>query len=137
MSSTYNLFISHSWSYSDAYEKVVEMLDKKSYFSYQNFSVPQSDPIHTNGTDRELYIAIKNKIQLTNVVIIMAGVYSTYSKWINKEIEIAQNAFSIPTPILAIQPWGAERTSTVVKTAADMVVGWNTNSIVNGIRDLT
>ena len=40
--------------------------------------------------DAALYTAIKNKIQLCHVVLVVAGVYSTYSKWINKEIEIAQ-----------------------------------------------
>ena len=33
---TYNLFISHSWTYSDAYEKLVALLDAKPYFSYKN-----------------------------------------------------------------------------------------------------
>ena len=89
-----------------------------------------------NGTDRELSEAIKRKIQPTQVVVILAGVYATYSKWINKEIDIAQNAFTSATPILSIQPWGAEKTSKVVKDAANRIVGWNTDSIVGAIRDL-
>jgi len=32
MSKTYNLFISHSWTYSDGYDKLVALLDKKSGF---------------------------------------------------------------------------------------------------------
>ena len=136
MASTYNLFISHSWSYSDAYDKLEELLDKRPYFSFKNYSVPRDDPIHTNGTDKQLYDAIKNKIQLTHVVVIMAGVYASYSKWINKEIEIAQGAFETATPILAVTPWGAERTSTIVNDAADLIVWWNSESIVKGIRQL-
>lgn len=136
MPSTYKLFISHSWAYGDVYDKMVNLLDAKARFSYQNFSVPQDDPIHTNGTDKELYQAIKNKIQPTHVVVIMAGVYSTYSKWINKEIEIAQSGFTVATPILAVEPWGSEKTSKVVKEAADLIVGWNTDSVVDGIRAL-
>ena len=136
MPTTYNLFVSHSWTYGDTYEEMIKMLDGKDYFSYQNFSVPQNDPVHTNGTDKQLYEAIKNKIQLPHVIVIMAGVYSTYSKWINKEIDIAQNAFSIATPILAVEPWGSEKTSKTVKDAADKIVGWNTDSIVAGIREL-
>ena len=136
MASTYNLFISHSWSYSNAYDKLEELLDTRPYFSFKNYSVPKDDPIHTNGTDKQLYDAIKNKIQLTHVVVIMAGVYASYSKWINKEIEIAQGAFATATPILAVTPWGAERTSTIVNDAADLIVGWNAESIVKGIRQL-
>lgn len=133
---TYNLFISHSWAYGDAYDRLVEFLDAAPYFSYKNYSVPKDDPIHTNGTDKELYAAIQRKIQLTQVVVILAGVYASHSKWINKEIRIAQTAFTITTPILAVEPWAAEKTSRPVKDAANLIVGWNTKSIVGGIREL-
>lgn len=36
--------------------------------------------------------------------------------------------------IIAIELWGSEKTSKTVKTAADVIVGWNTDSIVNAIR---
>ena len=133
---TYNLFISHSWAYSDAYDGLIKLLDAKSYFSYRNYSVPKDDPIHTKGTDKELYEAIKRKVQPTQVVVILAGVYASYSKWIDKEIDIAKGIILTSTPILAVEPWGAERTSKVVKDAADKIVGWNTDSIVGGIREL-
>ncbi len=61
---SYNLFISHSWGYSNAYDSLVNLLNAKPYFSYRNYSVPKDDPIHTTGTDKDLYEAIKRKIQL-------------------------------------------------------------------------
>ena len=36
---TYNLFISHSWAYSDAYEKLVNLLNAKPYFDYNKFYI--------------------------------------------------------------------------------------------------
>ena len=63
MAKTYNLFISHSWAYSDAYEKLISLLDSDSTFSYKNYSVPKNDPIHNAGTDKELKEAIKNQMQ--------------------------------------------------------------------------
>ncbi len=137
MPRTYNLFISHSWTYSDAYDKLVDLLDAKPYFTYKNHSVPKDDPIHDAPDDDKLYDAIKNKVNGVHVVLILAGVYSSYSKWIDKEIKIAQEEFSIPKPIIAIKPRGAERTSQKVKNAADKIVGWNTDSIVNAIRELS
>ena len=134
---TYNLFISHSWAYTDAYEKLVNLLDSRSYFSYRNYSVPENDPVHTNGTDKQLYNAIKNQISPSSVVLILAGVYASYSKWINKEIDIAQNEFDTVKPIIAIEPWGSEKTSTTVKEVADKIVKWNTESIVSAIREVT
>ena len=133
---TFNIFISHSWKYGDSYDRLTKLLSARGYFSYRDYSVPKDDPIHTRGTDRELKAAIKRHMSPTHVIVILAGVYATYSKWINQEILIAKTGFSTPKPVLAIQPWGAERTSRVVQSAADKVVGWNTESVVRAIREL-
>jgi hypothetical protein len=53
------------------------------------------------------------------VVLILAGVYSSYRKWIDKEIELAQTGFNAPKKIIAIEAWGSERTSIKVKKAAN------------------
>lgn len=134
MAKTHNLFISHSWQYSDAYVKLCELLDKRDYFFYKNFSVPKDDPVHTNGTDKELLQAITNKMQSCHVILIMAGVYSSYSKWINKEILIANKGFSDPKPIIGVIPRGQTNISKIVQGNADEMVGWNTESIVAEIR---
>ena len=107
------------------------MLDSKSYFNYKNYSVPKNDPIHNATYAHQLKDAIRKQMQPASCILIMAGVYSTYSKWINIEIELAQE---MGKRIIAIEPWGSERTSTTVKNAANVVVGWNTDSIVNAIR---
>lgn len=128
---SYNLFISHSWAYSDAYDKLVNLLDKASYFDYKNYSVPKNDPIHNAPYDYQLKAAIRNQMQHASCVLILAGVYSTYSKWINIEIKLAKE---LSKTIIAIEPWGSLRTSLIVKQAANKVVGWNTDSIVRAIR---
>ncbi len=136
MGKRYNLFISHSWAYQDAYEKLINLLDKDSTFTYSDYSVPKDDPIHTDGTDSALYNAIKEKISHASVVLILAGVYSSYSKWIDKEITIAQTEFNSPKKIIAVEPWGAQRTSAKVKNAADAIVGWNSKSVIDAIKRL-
>lgn len=99
--------------------------------SYKNYSVPKDDPIHNAPTNLALKAAIRRQMASTSCVLILAGVYSTYSKWINIEIELAKE---LGKRIIAIEPWASERTSSVVKDSADKIVGWNTNSIVNAIR---
>jgi len=136
MANTYNLFISHSWAYGDAYEKLVKMLDGANHFSYRNHSVPKDDPIHNAPNQAALRQAIQNQMNGCHAILILAGVYSTYSKWINEEIALANRGFQNPKPIVAIQPWGAEKTSKIVKDNADIIVGWNTDSIVKGIHDV-
>ena len=133
---THHLFISHSWSYSDTYDKLINLLNNRSYFRFSDYSVPRDDPIHHVRTDARLRQAIRNQMAHGSVVLILAGVYATYSKWINIEIDSAERGFNQPKPIIAIEPWGSEKTSVRVKQAADRIVKWNTESIVNAIREL-
>lgn len=129
----YHLFISHSWSYPNAYESLVEKLDDALHFKWKDYSVPIDDPIHNAPTTTRLRAAICEKIAKASCVLILAGVYSTYSKWINIEIELAK---ALCKPIIAIEPWGSERTSKIVKDNADAIVKWQTSSIVTAIRTL-
>ena len=129
---TYRLFISHSWAYGDAYAKLVSFFDEHPNFLWEDYSVPRDDPVHNATNDKQLYDAIKSKIQPVNCVVILAGVYSTYSKWINKEIEISKSVFS--KPVIAVEPLGAERTSKIVKDNADEIVKWQSRLIVDAIR---
>ena len=128
---TYYLFISHSWTYSGAYDRLVEMLNDAPGFSYKNFSVPKDDPIHNATYDYQLKAAIRNQMQHASCILILAGVYSTYSKWINIEIQLAQE---MGKRIIAVEPWAAKKSSLVVKNAADKKVGWNTSSVVKAIK---
>ena len=136
MSKTYNLFISHAWTYTDAYEKFCDLINEASYFSYKNYSVPKDDPVHDADNEEELYEAIKKQMAPCHIVVIMAGKYATFSKWIKKEIKIAETEFSTPKPILAVRPWANEQVSSIVKDNCDRLVGWNTDSIVSAIREI-
>jgi len=129
---TYRLFISHSWAYGDAYEKLVGFFNKHPNFKWANYSVPEDDPIHSAGTDAQLYAAISAQISPVNCVVMMAGVYSAYSKWIDKEIRISKIDFV--KPIIAVEPWASEKTSKLVKDNADEIVKWQSKSIVDAIR---
>lgn len=135
MSKTYNIFISHSWAYGDAYQKLISMLQSDPYFNFKDYSVPKNDPIHNAKNDYELANAIKNQISPCSVILVMAGVYSSYSKWIEKEMEICKE-YPYTKKIIAIEPWGSEKTSTLVKNNAHKIVGWNTSSIINAIKEV-
>ncbi|MCX6822853.1 MAG: TIR domain-containing protein [candidate division SR1 bacterium] len=129
----YNVFISHSWSYGKNYEQLSKMLVNSPYFSHKDYSVPKNDPIHNAPNQKLLEEAIERQIKPCSVVLILAGVYATYSKWINIEIEIAKR---LNKPIIAIQPWASERTSKIVKDSATKIVGRNSPTIVQAIKDV-
>ena len=75
----FNLFISHSWSYSDSYDKLIRLLKTKPYFEFKDYSAPRDNPIHNAGTDTVIYAAIRRHMSPCSAVIIIAGVYATYS----------------------------------------------------------
>jgi len=108
------------------------MLEGHPYFHWRDYSVPKDDPIHNAPTAAKLEEAIREQMRHASCVLIMAGKYSTYSKWINREIAIAKE---LGKPILAITPWGAEQISTVVADAADEIVKWQSSSIVDAVRN--
>jgi hypothetical protein len=130
---TIPLFISHSWKYGEHYEKLIEFMENRKYFNFQDHSIPKSDPIHHADNDEQLYKAIGRRMSKVDIVIILAGVYATHSKWIGKEIEIAQKK---QLPILAVCPRGQINLSATVTNSADKIVRWNTESLIDGIRNL-
>ncbi len=127
---TYDLFISHAWTYDDYYYRLLQFLDEANWFRYRNYSVPQHDPLDANNTPR-LMAALDRQIRPVNVVLIISGMYVSYRDWIQYEIEVAE---SYSKPIVGIRPWGSQRVPSAVQDAATELVGWNTNSIVSAIR---
>lgn len=126
----YKLFISHAWSYNDDYYRLIELLDRAPYFIYSNYSVPVHDSFGRMSKP-QLQEAIKNQIRPVQIVIILSGMYVSYSDWIQFEIDFA---VSLGKPIIGIQPWGSQNIPRAVSIASNEIVGWNTNSIVDAIR---
>ncbi len=134
---THNLFISHSWAYSDAYDRLMALLRRRRYFAFKDYSVPRDDPIHNARSAKALKAAIRQQMAPCGVMLVLGGVYATYSKWIDEEIGLAQTGFQEAKPIIAIRPRGNTNMSTTVRDAATVVVGWNTESIVGAIRKVS
>ncbi len=134
-----HVFISHSWSYSGHYDTLAGWIFDEAWNSgqasinFQNFSVPRTDPILDAANDKQLQDAIYAQIARSHVIVIPTGMYAHYSKWIGKEIA---GAGVYNKPILAVNPWGQQRTSSVVSSAAAKTVGWNSKTVVGGIWDL-
>jgi hypothetical protein len=125
---TYRIFISHAWNYDDEYYGLCNLLNGASYFTWADYSVPSHDPL-TGALRQQFY----ERIRLTNIVLVLSGMYSYYSNWMQTEMRIAK---SMDKPILAIIPQGAERVPTDIQNLADELVRWNTDSIVSAIRRL-
>ncbi len=131
---TYDLFISHSWKYGDDYDRIVNLLKNADYFKWRNYSCPEHDPAIDSATDfgkNQLVKALKNQIRPVNCVIILAGLYVSYSYWIKEEIDIS---VEFGKPIIGVLPWGSSKIPQYVASNAIEVVGWNTSSILDAVR---
>ena len=125
----YRVFVSHSWEYSEQRERIEKFLDDENQLDWQNFSVPEDDPMEfedKNDLRQQLY----QQVGQANVVIVVAGMYVSHSEWIEEEIEMADH---FEKPIIGVRPNGNERLPAVVKEEADEIVGWRQKSIVNAI----
>lgn len=71
-------------------------------------------------------------MRFCDVVILMCGVYSTYSRWINKELIACKDELN--KPLIAVQRFEAGKTSFIVRENADIIVDWNSDSIVNAVK---
>ena len=123
---TYDVFISHAWTYSDDYYRLVNLLNEANNFKWRNYSVPKHDP-----KDGSLEEALRKQIRPVNIVIILAGMYVNHSKWIEFEMDFADEK---DKPMIGVRPRGAQRTPKQVQDRVKEMVGWTTSSIVDAIR---
>lgn len=129
---SHRIFISHAWKYNDEYYRLIDLLNKVPYFTYENYSVPEHDPIHTGLNNQlELEQALFDQIRPTQVVLILSGMYVVFREWIQREIDIASQ---LRKPIIGIIPWGQQKIPIEVQEISQEMVGWNTSSIVGAIR---
>lgn len=82
----------------------------------------------------QLQEALKDQIRPVSCVLVIGGMYVAHSDWLQFEIDFAKG---LKKPIIGIQPWAAERMPTAVTNASNLIVGWNTDSIVQAIRQLS
>jgi len=126
----YSIFISHSWSYPDDLKNLRNLLNDRGYFNVSFEEASADEPINSANA---AYIKqrLKQKIENSNIVLGIAGMYASYSEWMEWELN---KAVELCVPIVGVVPYGQERVSTTVSSRSKEVVRWNTESIVAAIR---
>ena len=132
MAKTYTIFISHSWDHVDDLMNLRNLLIQRGYFNVEFNETPPHDPINSSNSTYVKQV-IKRNIQDSDVVIGLAGIYASYSEWMEWELDTAK---SLGKPILGVVPRGQERISQMVGSRSNKDVRWNTESIVEAIREL-
>lgn len=130
MSRKINVFISHSWQHTDDLKNLKNLLENRGYFNVEFKQVEPESPINS---ERSAYIksVLKKNIEESNVVLGIAGIYASYSEWMDWELS---TAIKLGIKVVGIIPRGQERVSQTVTKYSSENVRWNTESIVDAIR---
>ena len=128
------IFISHAWQHNEHYHKIVQWLNSAANFSWSNCSVPSHDGL-PDKTSAGLSRGMTRQINPSQAVIILGGMYAAHSSWIEYEIKEAER---MNKTIIGVRPWGQERVPLIVQNAsACPIVGWNSASVIQAVRDYT
>lgn len=106
-------------------------LNTASNFKWSNHSVSADNPFNTK-TKAALKEQLTQQIRGCNAIIVVSGMYTLYSEWIDYEIN---EAIRMNKPIIAIKPWGNERVPLKIQNNATVLVGWNSASLISTIRN--
>ncbi|MDR2382561.1 MAG: TIR domain-containing protein [Prevotellaceae bacterium] len=130
MAKEYHIFISHSWSYPKDLENLRNLLRNRGYFNVEFEEASADEPINSANA---YYIKqrLKQKIKNSNIILGIAGMYASYSEWMEWELD---KALELDVPIVGVIPRGQERISKTVSDCSKEDVHWNTESIVDAIR---
>ncbi|WP_144210047.1 TIR domain-containing protein [Shewanella donghaensis] len=131
MAKTYSIFISHSWQNSDDLVSLRNLLNERGYFNVTFEEVSKDEPINSTNSPY-IKLRLTEKIEKSDIVLALAGMYASYSDWMEWELD---KAISLGIPIVGVIPWAQERISTTVSTRSIVDVRWNTESIVTAIRN--
>jgi hypothetical protein len=128
----YRVFICHSYRHSTIYNELRARLQGARYFSWRNESVPDDMLVETSG-DEELTEAIKQRIDRSDVVLVLTKPVAGRSRWLKEEIRYAQETGK---PIIGITRRLRDHKSSLVLEAANVhVATWRTDDIVEAIRE--
>jgi hypothetical protein len=125
---TRRIFISHSWDYDKDYKTLIRNFNNYG-FEYYNHSIPEEKALDEQTT-RKIENGIRNKIRGCSKVLVLAGDYAN-NFWIKKEVKIASE---MGKEIIAIRPWNTTSIPSYIKNEADIIVGFNTKTIIETIK---
>ena len=124
------VFVTHTFEEYGDYHRVFEYLESSPNFFYLNVSNPENPP--ASGGKEAIKDELLKQIKLSEVVVVLAGLYNEHQDWITFQMHAAE---ATEKPLVAIEPFGGiEDVPEEVARRADETVGWNERSIVDAIR---
>ena len=131
MAKEYKLFISHSWDHDDVLQDLKNLIDSRGYFPATYTQIEKDCPIDSEKA-WVVKANITKRLQESDVVLAIAGVYASYSEWMQWEMDKAKE---LGLKVIGVIPRGQEHISHEVFNRSAVDVHWNADSIVDAIRN--
>lgn len=131
MAKEYKLFISHSWDHDDVLQDLKNLIDSRGYFPATYTQIEKDCPIDSENA-WVIKANITKRLQESDVVLAIAGVYASYSEWMQWEMDKAKD---LGLKVIGVIPRGQEHISHEVFNRSAVDVRWNADSIVDAIRN--
>lgn len=131
---SYDLFISHAWKYDERYQGIVRLLNSVPGFTWRDYSFPKSYPAVDPGTEIgkiTLRRILKENVRQCSCFVLVAGMFVNHREWVKAEVAFAKE---YGKPVVGVRRRGQERTPQDVVDLADVMVNWNSTSLVDGIK---
>ena len=131
MAKTYSLFVSHSWDHDDTLQSLKNLLNSRGYFPAVYTQIEKDCPINSEKA-AVVKANITKRLQDSDVVLAIAGVFASHSDWMQWEMDKAKE---LGLNVIGVIPWGQQHISTEVYSRSVKDVRWNADSIVDAIRE--
>lgn len=130
MAKEYKVFISHSWDHGDVLQNLKNLINGRGYFPAEYTQVEKHCPINSDLA-WVIKANITKRLEESDIVLAIAGVYASYSDWMQWEMDKAKE---LGLRVIGVIPRGQERISQEVYSRSVVDVHWNADSIVDAIR---
>lgn len=133
---TYSLFVSYGWLPDDGTQRLYGLLENyrishASDFTYELFSVSKDDPIQQLPSKKALAMAIEEKMRPCSCLVVLAGVFEDYKRWIDLELDIAKK---LKKPVVLVEAAAPKYTSAREKREAKKIVKWDAQALGEAIQ---
>lgn len=131
----YPLFVSYGWLPDDGTQRLYSLLENYRIrhvpdFSYQLSSISKDDPVQHLPSKKALAMAIEEKMRPCSCLVVLAGVFEEYKRWIDLELDIAKK---LKKPVILVEAADPKHTSAKEKRNAQKIVKWDAKELGEAI----
>ena len=99
-------------------------------FAYEYYSVSKDDPVQFLPSNKALANAIETQMKECSCLVILAGVYEEFKRWINLELDAAKK---LKIPVILVEAVSPKHTNFKEKRAAVATVKWDVKELGDAI----